>query len=408
MTDNALQPVVEYTASEVDERVQNIGDEVRAGRLSAAEGRREIAAVYVNSTLPKSLLGIFKTGNFQDRIDLAGRGDELVINKLLVSGKREFYQFDQADQQSFSGWVQRLVRAGKLSIFRDHNVATRASLLKDEEMLDLAPNPRELPTSASLDPETTVLDRIIPKESIVNEDEELLKKFRTREERVYVLAQIIHRTHRIPPLVRPTNPVERLEILRCLRQDPHLAARSLVNFRKIITGTEITEPVDDMFLALWDSLTYDDVETLETKVSARETHVIAEAACMTLLRPNRSGVAMMRKHFRPLVSSEAHGRQWRDILDQLIESFLARECEIASRHANNWKELSSDDDVLAEHQRHADCWEDACARAIDFPEQPLGGDAEEILNEFLEVWELAFHATSLADTTLSMNDPGQP
>lgn len=389
------------TPNEADEAVQRVGDRVRSGELSEEAGRQEVAAIFAGSSIPGTLKSLFRNCAGQDGVDLAQSGNELVINKLLTS--ETFYQFDLADQQSFTGWVHRLVKSGKSTIIRNHLVATRAtpgsSFQTDESDSDILDNDQSqmCMVQVSQPLEDTVIDEMCPASTgnLLDDDEAILRRFRSREERVYILALELHREHRLPPLVRPMDPRDRADLNEAVKASPRLAADSLMAFRNIIDGADIGADISDAALALWDEYSYADITRALDKLGTAQIAVLVEAATMTLLHPNRTGLSTMRKLMRSAVSSRKLQPSWRQVTSELLDAFLAHECEITSRHSSQWSQMSGDPEIIEDQYRRSLLWPQKCDDAINFPHSPLGGDIDEVWSSMVEIWEAAYHSTSL-------------
>lgn len=389
------------TPNQADAAVQRVGDRVRAGELTEEAGRQEVAAIFAGSSIPTTLRSLFRNCVGQDGVDLAQSGNELVINKLLTS--ETFYQFDLADQQSFTGWVHRLVKSGKPTIIRNHLVATRAtpgsSFQTDESDADILDNGQnQMCMVQEPQPlEDAVIDEMCPAATgeLLDDDEAILRRFRSREERVYILALELHRSHRLPPLVRPMDPRDRADLNEAVKANPRLAADSLMAFRNIIDGADIGGDIADAALALWDEYSYVDITRALDKLGTAQIAVLVEAATMTLLHPNRTGLSTMRKLMRSAVSSRKLQPSWRALTGELLDAFLAHECEITSRHSSQWSQLAGDPEVIEAQYQRSLLWPAKCEEAIAFDHSPLGSDIEEVWSSMVEIWEAAYHSTSL-------------
>ncbi|WP_198398490.1 hypothetical protein [Brevibacterium antiquum] len=333
-------------------------------------------------------------------VDLADSGRDLVLDKLLNDAV--FYDFNKADGRKFSSWVFGMMLSAKPALEKKHRIAQDrncpvesvgeyfADNQEPEPMFTSTPKV-EVEAMKSLEPEADVF------EEFADQSERFLKRYRSREERIYVCAQFLHRKLHLPPLVRPTDATERLSILTRLREEPKLAHRSLLAFYDLIQGREIPDDIGDDLLALWDDLSFTDVKRLLTSAGVKHIAVVAEAAVMQLLIPAKAAVKTMQSNLAAMVQG-GHSKEWKKLSNDLFSSFLAKECEPASRHSPLWNSINDDEDIRAKRQIQAGEFKGLCQQAIGFASQPLGESVEDVTGVLIDIWEEAYHRDNLSKT----------
>ncbi|GAA1544099.1 hypothetical protein [Brevibacterium picturae] len=400
-TQTATQPLGrKLSRAQADAEIAAIGQAVLSGDLPEEAGRRQIAEIFVSSDVGAQISYHFRARSTQDMVDLADSGRDLVLDKLL--NDVVFYDFNKADGRKFSSWVFGMMLSAKPALEKKHRIVQDrycpvesvgeyfADNQEPEPMFTSTPKV-ETEALKSLEPEADVF------EEFADQSERFLKRYRSREERIYVCAQFLHRKLHLPPLVRPTDAAERLAILARLREEPKLAHRSLLAFYDLIQGREIPSDIGDDLLALWDDLSFTDVKRLLTSAGAKHIAVVAEAAVMQLLIPAKTAVKTMQSNLKNMVTSN-DSAQWKKLSKDLFDSFLAKECEPASRHSPLWNSINEDEDIHAKRQIQAGEFNTLCQQVIDFSGQPLGETVEEITGVLIDIWEEAYHRDNLSKT----------
>lgn len=150
----------------------------------------------------------------------------------------------------------------------------------------------------------------------------------TRERsRSIIAARTLLDAFRLPNLAVPERRSDRDWIEAAVSADFGLAHRSLEAFIRIIDGefTDADRSIDERMLALWDDYTFEQADLLAGK-PAMVCRTIVAASVSRRPRPGRKIIAKVIE----IVQMASDGDGWVEYASDVVETWLARECEAFS------------------------------------------------------------------------------
>lgn len=369
----------------VDQAVKEVIAACEEGFIDEQDARSIIASVLMTMDVIGTTLGKCQVeGRIIDEV--ADHVRAKIAGKLLTPGSKDF-DFAIAKHHSACGWLRKHVSNIVIQAIRDVRRAERR-------------------TGTATDPAGYTLDSVAydpePGEDMAaqNERAALVDDFEAQRHglrgrpRIRLAVEQASDLLGVPTALRPADHRDRAAVAKMLRNDPHLAYRSLETFAAVVLGDYdhedvLTRDIDERVLALWDSFDAEQVERL-LEADPRFATALAEYAVSPFARPSKKSIQKMRAAVAaaagPKPGTRGQNRQdlrWRTLSAALVESWVDTECEPISDFT-----IASEDEQAAAKKGHVvsrSRWSVYLTQAVDYPGAPLGSTAEQVQDRLMDL-----------------------
>lgn len=322
----------------IDEQALLIADQIIAGTRDESEGRWAILSLLLGADIPASVL---KRGSYanmlpQVRLDVADKLLIVLERKVLQTEPQPFLDLALLTEKrhSICGWARSLMRTAAGGAVRDVATAYRnttyvAPMAEDNDESFSATSHAYLNAAVTFDP-TSIDDGA----EFEDEASQIEERFAAEahgsrdQDRIRLGAAALREAFDLPEAIRPTDVIDREWVRTALTVDETAAHAAAAALLALITDVQspAQAQIDERLLAMWDDYTVTQLGTL-TEKPARVAAAIAQAAMLLEAKPNREAVAAAAATVRTLVPDTA---DWRRAARQLIDSYVAAECEARS------------------------------------------------------------------------------
>lgn len=186
-----------------------------------------------------------------------------------------------------------------------------------------------------------------------------------------------------PLPIRPTRLAERAWLKNALESSDDMAARSLTAFKSLVTGSDCRdlETIDERLLAIWDSMTVEQVEALED-LGAQAVSLIASYTYRDFVYPSKTVLRQMRSECYGDVPSRK--AEWKALVRDLVDAF----CE-SDTDGINPQDRKTGADPVPMSRRSDQRFFTIAREAIGHPGSPLGASPSEVYDSVCAAWEKA-------------------
>lgn len=299
----------------LDERARQIAADACSGKIDAHTARMEIVGLIFEAKVMQFVADATRVPVWE-RDELETRVHDNLIERVL---DEDAFSLETASHSSVIGWArQEGFRKSQWALGEIRRERRKGFSVPTFEGTQIE---SDLAIGGDVTPK--------PNDEFLDLAEGFSKKAKgTRERgRSIIAARTLLDAFRLPNPIIPAEPADREWIVAAVNRDHELAHRALVAFHHLIDGSmsDTDKRIDQRLLALWDDYSYEQIELLVGKTPLVCRTIVA-AACSRRPRPNKSVVSEVRD----TVILAAEGEGWADYAADVVETWLARECETFS------------------------------------------------------------------------------
>lgn len=351
----------------IDEEAKQVSRDVVSGEIDRASGIASILELAERSRIhDKEGAAIgrrFGVSRTQVSRDAAEAYRDIIVDKILNPDSG--WDFDLGAKSSLCGALRQLTRK---SIWVGHS-AGRPRNAHREILTDYdAEFSNLIEDDAATPPAEHSFDAAIE---------------HPRHVRPFAAIRALLSREAAPLPVRPLRLSERIWLSQALDGNDEMAMRSLTAFKSLVTGSDCRDltTIDERFLAIWDSMTIEQVEAIE-ELGAQAVGLIASYSYRDFIYPSKSAMRQMRSEcYREVSTGKA---EWKALVRDLVEAF----CE-ADTDGTNPQDRKTGAEAKPLEGRSDQRFISTARKVIGHPQAPLGRTTTEVYEAVCAAWEKA-------------------
>lgn len=345
-----------HIQDDIDEQARRIASDACRGVIDERTARMRIMELILGAQIAQ-FCADHSSAQFWERDEVADRVHENMIQRVLDEGGLDL---EIASQSSVVGWArQEGIRKANWSLgeIRRENSRVRSVGSFAEEGID----PEDKGSPDVSDEFMDLADGFVEK----------AKGTRERS-RSIIAARTLLDAFRLPNPVVPASREDCDWIEEAISADHGIAHRALGAFVRLIDGdmSDSDKQIDERLLALWDDYSYEQADLLLGRPPLVVRTIVAAAVAR---RPRPSKKVVSEVTDIVLLASEGDG--WTEFAQDIVETWLARECEPFSEFVS-----PSADQVRSARQaaaERASRWVSLVDTSQEYG-SPMGTEAEEV------------------------------